>query len=296
MILYFFVFAIVTLVLALLSRGHPAVEPYLVATVLLSVVTSAKLCLSLVPPSRLPKTMSATATWRVAVTVTVFVFGLPVVFVTLARSSWSVGAVLPLFSRTLPGERWLGLLEALFMYAVPVLVAVVPGYLQARGRAAASSLVPGWLAGFASVLTAAFILMLHFGGIAEVDLRKAHMGILSVAAFGVAVLLAPFYRVVVEKCLQQGIAVVFDPARWWSSWCDAYREMRRAPAVTVEAGVDGARAAAGGEPGTGGTGGNSEVGRSGSAGDTTSSVALAVSLSVGSQQWHKRGRSNQRLL
>lgn len=249
-LLFSSVLMIVTLVLGLLSVGHPALEPYFVATLLLWVVASVRACLDFMPRSCLPETVSATAMWRVAVTLTVLIFGLPVVVVVLARSSWSVDAVLPFFSRTLPGERWLGLLEALLMYAVPVLIVLVPGYLQTQGRAAASSLVPGWLAGFASVLTAAFILMLHFGGIAEVDLRKAPTGILVVAAFGVAVLLAPFYRVVVEKCLQKGLAVVFDPARWWSSWCHAYREMRRAPAVTVEAGVDSTRAAADGEPGT----------------------------------------------
>jgi hypothetical protein len=190
------------------------------------------------PESRSPEGMTATATWRVAVTVSVFFIGLPVVFVVQASSSWSMKAVLPLFSSLPHGGRSLGTLEDLLLLGVPFLVVAVPESMHAHSRSA-SSLVTGWLAGFASVLTAAFILTLHFGGIAEVQMRTAQMGALSVAAFGLAVLLAPFYRFVASECAQQGIAMVFDPARWCSSGLAAFGEVIRAPTAAPEPPADG---------------------------------------------------------
>jgi hypothetical protein len=160
-----------------------------------------------------------------------------------------------------PGSWW-ALLALACLIGIPALAVAVPEYLHTRGRAAASSLMPAWLAGFASVLTAAFILVLHssWGG-QSAPLGQAPVGVLSVAAFGVAVLLTPFYRAVATQCLQRGIAAVFDPARWWSAWCVAYQEMRAAPAATGEAGggavpglADGTEVSGGGR-GTGGTGG-----------------------------------------
>lgn len=50
-----------------------------------------------------------------------------------------------------------------------------------------------------------------------------------------AVVLTPFYRIVAKGCLQRGIAEVFDPWRWWSAWCIAYREMKGVPAVAATA-------------------------------------------------------------
>jgi hypothetical protein len=226
--------------LALLDRGlRPALVPILTAGGILLGLLGVVVRLSR-PRSGSPEGMSATAMWRVAVTVVLFCVGLPVIFIVLASNSWSTRAVLPLFSTLSPSGRWLGLLEELLMLGVALLIVFVPDSLHARGRAA-RSLVPEWLAGFASVLTVAFILLLHFGGIAEANLRMAQMGVLSVVAFGVAVLLAPFYRIVAKECLQQGIAVVFDPARWWSAWCAALGEMRRAPADAAEPLADGTR-------------------------------------------------------
>jgi hypothetical protein len=249
--------------LTAVDRGlFPAYEWFALAAGLLGSVLTVVMYLTVVPRARSSEEMSATAMWQVAVTVVVFSYGLPLLFVVLATSGWSISAVLPFIPRPhLPGGRWLGVLEDLSVLGIPLLVVALPEYLKARGRAAAanvSSLVPGWLAGFASALTATYILLLHFGGFAEPDLRKAHIGVLSVAAFGVAVLLAPFYRVVAKECLQHGIAVVFDPAGWWSAWCDAYGEMRGAPAVAAEALRDSTGALGGGQ-GTGGSGDDPEV-------------------------------------
>jgi hypothetical protein len=224
--------------LALLDRGlRPALVPFVTAGAFLLGVLGVVVYLT-GPRSRTPEGMTATAMLRVAVTVVVFFAGLLVSFVVLASSDWSISAVLPLFSTLSPNERWLGMLEELCLLGVPLLVVAVPESLYARGRVA-SSLVSGWLAGFASVLTAAFIITLHFGGIAEVHLRTAQMGALSAAAFAVAVLLAPFYRFIAKECLQQGIAAVFDPARWLSSGFAAFGEIIRAPADVPEPVADG---------------------------------------------------------
>jgi hypothetical protein len=245
--------------LGLLGRHHPVLVRYDAAVAFIVLVLVTRWYLSILPRSRLPDAVSEPALWLVAVTAVVFTFGLPVAFVVLARSGWSVSAVLPFISQVSSGGRLLGDLEALLMYGVSLLVVVVPELLRALGRAAAATslLVPGWLAGVASVMTAASILMLHFGGFAEADLRKTPMGVLSVVTFGVTVLLAPFYRFVAKECLQRGIAVVFDPTRWWSSGWAAFAEVIRLAPAAVKAVVDsmGARDSAagsgevGGEPG-----------------------------------------------
>lgn len=232
---------------ALLDRGlRPTLVPIVTAGAALFGVLGVLVRLT-GPRSRSPEGMTAIAMLRVAVTVVVFFVGLPVIFVVLASSDWNISAVLPLFSALPPSGRWLGLLEEVCLFGVPLLVVSVPESLYARGRVA-GPLVSGWLAGLASGLTAAFILALHFGGIAEVDLRTAQIGALSAAAFAVAVLLAPFYRFVAKECLQQGIAVVFDPARWLSSGFAAFGEVLRAPAVVADDTVaPGGQQAAGGQ-------------------------------------------------
>jgi len=126
------------------------------------------------------------------------------------------------------------------MYAIPVLVIAVPEHLRKRGRATTpNSSVPAWLAGFAAILTWIFLILLHYGGQFMVAaLQKTPQGVLSVAAFGVAVLLMPFYRIVAKECLQRGAAVALDPMQWWSAWCAAYGEMRGRPAVIAKLGDD----------------------------------------------------------
>jgi hypothetical protein len=227
--------------LALLDRGlRPALVPILTAGGILLGLLGVVVRLSR-PRSGSPEGMSATAMWRVAVTVVLFCVGLPVIFIVLASNSWSTRAVLPLFSTLSPSGRWLGLLEELLMLGVALLIVFVPDSLHARGRAA-RSLVPEWLAGFASVLTVAFILLLHFGGIAEANLRMAQMGVLSVVAFGVAVLLAPFYRIVAKV-----VGVVRRP------WGDETRACRRSGTA------GGWHKRTGGERDTGGVGGEPDV-------------------------------------
>jgi hypothetical protein len=164
--------------------------------------------------------------WRVSVTTAVVALGLPAIFAVLATSGETSSAFAWFSFR--PGTHrdttiW-SVPGAVCLLGIPMLVVVIPEFLRSKGRPwRDSSPVPAWLAGFAAFLTAAYILTLHFGG---GGLAEWHLGALSVAAFGTAVLLAPFYRVVANTCWKAGIAVVFDPVRWWSAWCMAYREMK----------------------------------------------------------------------
>ncbi len=175
--------------------------------------------------------------WRVSVTTVVFSLGLPVIFVFLATSGGSRSAVLAMFLGA-PGHvrTHYGLLpdtlsEIVCLLGIPLLVVAMPQFLHSHRRVwRESSPVPAWLAGFAAVFTAVYILTLHFG---FGGLAKTPVGALSVAAFGTGVLLAPFYRIVISACWESGIVVVFDPVRWWSAWSIAYREMRHAPAGDV---------------------------------------------------------------
>jgi hypothetical protein len=243
--------------LTVLFWQHRVSYPFFYIAAAVMSVAVAYAVLRFVLRSHLPDSMTAGAMWRVSVITVIFLLGLPVILVVLATSGGSRSAVIGMFSgQQLP---W-GPLESLCLWGIPVLLVIGPEYLRIRGRAAAaSSLVPPWLAGFASVLTAIYIVLLHFGEPQKAGLDKLPLGIWSVAALGVAVLLAPFYRIVVKGCLQQGIAVAFDPGRWWSAWCVAYRAMRSTPAVAAEGqqkkgmsrgypgATDGARSPSGGQ-------------------------------------------------
>lgn len=155
----------------------------------------------------------------------VFCLGLPSVFVVLATAGESSKGVFAGFIGR-PGiyvDFW-GAPELLCFFGIPTLVVLIPARLHSKELPwRDSSTVPAWLAGFAAVLTVVYILTLHFDNLGLADW---HLGALSVASFGTAVLLAPFYRAVANACWKSGIAVVFDPVRWWSAWCKARREMK----------------------------------------------------------------------
>jgi hypothetical protein len=158
-------------------------------------------------------------------TMTLFYLGLPSIFVVLATAGDSNNGVFAVFIGR-PGiyvDFW-GPLEIICVVGIPMLVVTVPGRLYSKGRPwREESPVPAWLAGFAAALTALYVLILHFDNL---GLAKWPLGALSVSAFGVAVLLTPFYRMVASACWKSGIAAIFDPVRWWSAWCIAYREIK----------------------------------------------------------------------
>jgi hypothetical protein len=176
--------------------------------------------------------VTAIAKWRIAVTMVVFWGGLFLIFIVLATSGDYRSAELTLYGRP-EGGGGSGSLWALFGMGTVGSAVALPEYLYIKGRGAADdSQVPAWLAGLTSILTAAFIFTLHYGGgVPRTNLQNVPIGVWSIAAFGVAVLLAPFYRVVVKLCIHRGIVAVFDPALWWKAWCAAYREITGASAA-----------------------------------------------------------------
>lgn len=180
--------------------------------------------------------MTNGAKCRIGVTTALFCLGLPSIFVVLATSGESSNGVFAAFIGR-PGiyvDFW-GPVELACFLGIPALVVLVPWHLHSKGRSwRDGSPVPAWLAGFASVLTAVYILTLHFDNL---GLAKWHLGTLTVAAFATAVLLAPLYRITANACWKAGIAVVFDPVQWWSAWCVAYREMKGT--TRDDAGLDG---------------------------------------------------------
>lgn len=102
----------------------------------------------------------SSTTGRVVVTTLVFFNGLPAALVVLATSGGYSSVLIQQGSQ----DIW-GVLETLCAVGITLLIIVVPEYMRLRSQspAANDSPVPTWLAGFATVLTAAFILMLHFG-------------------------------------------------------------------------------------------------------------------------------------
>lgn len=166
----------------------------------------------------------AGAGWRVGATLLVIWYGLPALLVTLVTQGDSGSPLTELFSTRPILQQYLFAVDYFPLFIVPGLIAIVPEYLRSKGRASnVDSSVPGWLAGFAGAATVAFVLLLHFdGGV----LVKAQIDVLLVASFGVATLLAPFYKTVASTCLDNGIMNAFDPWQWWSNWCHAYGEMK----------------------------------------------------------------------
>jgi hypothetical protein len=171
--------------------------------------------------------LSNGAKWRVSVVTVAFLLGPPAIFVFLATSGGGGG--IAVIVKLVGGSPGLHLLlwngpEVACLLAITYLVVFIPEILHSNGRTwRTGSPVPGWLAGFAAVAAAAAILVMHFGGGV---LAKSHVDALCAAAFGVAALLVPFYRVVANKCWRDGVAVAFDPWQWWSAWRAAYHEMK----------------------------------------------------------------------
>jgi hypothetical protein len=228
---------VITLGASVLASPYPVFAPFVwpAATVFLVLFIRYGVLGSLLR-SHLPAAITAGAMWRTAVVATIFILGLPAIFIVLATAGGNRSAVIELVTTmSSSGSSVVSILQGLSVVGIPALVVAWPEYLRTKGRAAASSLVPAWLAGFASVLTGIYIVTLHFYEPGTAGLGKSPLGIWSVAAFGASVLLAPFYRAVAKACLRQGVVVAFDPAQWWSAWCVAYGEMRGTSAAAAEA-------------------------------------------------------------
>jgi hypothetical protein len=243
--IFYLLFHIGFLAILVLDYHHPFLTPVAAAySAAFTVVIVKYGALDKLPRSNLPDNTTSLTMWRVAVTMVAICFGLPAALVMLATSGGSLNATFGFTSNSGLGWRvYLDIPEALCLLGIVALVVVLPEQLRTEdGPPAANSPVPGWLAGFASVLTVAFAFILHYD--AKSGLLKAPLGALTVAAFLVAALLAPFYRFLAQQCRQLGIVVVFDPVQWWSAWRVAYAEITKV--TTTDVGDDAQKAAANG--------------------------------------------------
>lgn len=220
---------------------HPSVVTFLSAVAVVTIVALARYCVfgvpGLFPSLRLPEAVGGAARWRVSLAAIAFCFGLPVLLSVLVTPSGSHGALTALFGAdhgivSFSWSNWPYPLLLLCLVAIPQLLIAVPASLRVKGLAwREDSLVPGWLAGFAAVVAAGYLFVLHFLG----DLLpKSGLGTLFVAAFGVAVVVAPFFKTVANSCWRGGVMVVLDPALWWSQWLIASKEMTAKPATQLQ--------------------------------------------------------------
>jgi hypothetical protein len=213
---------------------HPSVVTFLSAVGAVAIVAVVRCCVGPFLPK--PKEVSGAAKWRVSLVMTAFCFGLPVLLAVQVTPSGGHGALTALFGpdqgflSLSPSDLLAGLLLLLCLVVTPGLLIGVPARLHMKGRdSGKNSLVLGWLAGFAAFVAAGEVFVLHFLG----DLLpKSGLGTLSVAAFGVAVLVAPFFKTVVSSCWRGGAMVVLDPVSWWSQGLIAFKEMRSNTAAT----------------------------------------------------------------
>jgi hypothetical protein len=190
------------------------------------------------------------ATWRVSVAAVALCLVFPVILVILVTSGSSGSATIGALSHYWVRGGAVTIVEMACLVGIVIMVVTVPEFLRIRGLAwTDDSPVPGWLAAFAAVFTVGYVLVLHFD---RRVLASSNLGVLSAAAFGLAVLLVPFYRVVARTCWQCGVEVVFDPVQWWLSCRAAWREVRgslaggvRGEAGAVGHGADGTRQSAG---------------------------------------------------
>jgi hypothetical protein len=208
--------------------GKPLLTAYIYGQVLLFV---RYVLLKDVPPQWFgkgvrPLAIGDGARWRASVAAVTLFLVFPVILVILVTSGSSGSAAM-----TALGHYWVGgaviPFETMCLVGIVSLVVAVPQFQRIRGRAwTDDSPVPGWLAGFAAVFTVSYVLVLHFD---RHVLPSSHLGVLSATAFGLAVLLVPFYRVVTRTCWERGVEVVFDPVQWWLSCRAAWREVTGSP-------------------------------------------------------------------
>ncbi len=151
-----------------------------------------------------------------SVTALAFIAGFPLLVVVLATPSGGNGSAIAALIRNQGSSSIAGEVGGVFVLAVPALVVAVPEILRRRlpwdGTAdRAGELVSAWLAVGAAIATWAYLFLLRFGGQALSGQESLNTLAVAAVAIGVAVLLAPLYRIVARSCWKHGIAVIFDP-------------------------------------------------------------------------------------
>jgi hypothetical protein len=163
------------------------------------------------------------ARWRASVSVFVLFLAFPIMPTILATSEGSERTIMAAFRSEFYGTVYEVWVKIVLLVLILALVLAVPQAMHNLARPyRPDSRLPGWLAGLAAVTTAASIISLHFDPSA---LPTSNLAVLSFAAFGAAVLLAPFYKAMTRACWQLGTEVVFDPVQWWQSWCGAWADI-----------------------------------------------------------------------
>jgi hypothetical protein len=184
------------------------------------------------PSVRLPEAVDRFARWRMTLAAMVFCVGLPILLPALVTPDGIRGALTALIN---PGQGLISFspqdlfqpLLLLCFLGIPGLLIVVPARMRANCQAwREDSGVSGWLAGLGAVVAAGYLFVLHF---LDDLLPKSGLVTLSVAAFGIAVLVAPFFKAIANSCWRGGVTTVLDPVSWGSQWLTAFGEMRAKP-------------------------------------------------------------------
>lgn len=174
------------------------------------------------------KNMTVGSGWRAAVAVGGMFYVFPLGMILLATS----GTAHNIYAKPLSGGVFTvhHALQSLHS-SPPILCLMAVGYLvvfmpvQLRidedRQWRAGSHASEWLAGCAAVLSGVFVLLLRRSGV----IPTGRLGPLAIVGFGLGVLLAPFYRLLISEAWKRGVHVVYDPLRWFRSAYLAYQEL-----------------------------------------------------------------------
>lgn len=186
-------------------------------TLLLIIVRNTLLAYSL---AKVPRGLG----WRASTVLNVIWLVFPAFLLALATSGSNGSTALPFIAAGSSSDASF-IFGVLCWVGIVALVVFVPSEMRARGVPwREDSPVPGWLACMSAVMSGVYVIIQHFAG---GPLATSRLGVLCVAAFGVAALLAPFYRALVIACWRSAAIEIFDPMQWWRAWCVAWKEISK---------------------------------------------------------------------
>jgi hypothetical protein len=171
----------------------------------------------------LSRATSRTTTWLLILSLVGFIFLFPSFVIFLATNGNT--AVLPV-SR----NNGIGILSILLLASIPLLLVGVPEILRRMPSLDGASdstkrLLPGWLAVVAALVTALYVLLLHFfsGPLVNVPL-----GPLCAALLAALALLTPFYKLIAVACWERGVMDIVHLTHWRTSQRLMFSELRTA--------------------------------------------------------------------
>lgn len=171
----------------------------------------------------LSRATSRTTTWLLILSLVGFIFLFPSFVIFLATNGNT--AVLPASRNT-----GIGILSNLLLAFIPLLLVGLPEILRRMLSLDGISdstkrLLPGWLAVVAALITALYVLLLHFfsGPLVNVPL-----GPLCAALLAALALLTPFYRLIAAACWERGVMDIVHLTHWRTSQRLMLSELRTA--------------------------------------------------------------------